>query len=114
MIVEVRHESMYRFVKGIAMCSIALSLFAQETTQPADSNSYSHGTLLCLQGNDGPGLRLVLTPTKTCEGRQSYPRIEIDIKEQPISVHKSIVIGPDNFAFRCSNAHESCEQFPSG
>jgi len=81
---------MYRFVKGIAMCSIALSLFAQETTQPADSNSYSHGTLLCLQGNDGPGLRLVLTPTKTCEGRQSYSRVEIDIKEQGPSLFSAV------------------------
>jgi hypothetical protein len=109
-------RNMYRFVKAIAVCSIplALSLFAQETKPPADSTSYSHGTILCLQGTDGPGLRLVLTPTKTCEGRRSYPRMEIDIKEQAVSVQKIIVIGPDNLAFRCSSANESCEQFTSG
>ncbi len=107
---------MYRFVKDVAVCSIliAVSLFAHETKQPVDSNAYSHGTITCLQGNDGPGLRLLLTQKKTCEGRRSYPRIEIDIREQPVPVRKSIVIGPDNLAFRCLDPKESCEQFVSG
>jgi hypothetical protein len=107
---------MSRFVKTVALCSIpiAVSLFSSETRQPADTGAYSHGTILCLQGNDGPGLRLLLTHKKTCEGRLSYPRLEIDIREQPVPVRKSIVIGPDNLAFRCLNPEESCEQLVSG
>jgi hypothetical protein len=105
---------MYRFVKTVAVCSIpiAVSLFAHETKQPVDSNAYSHGTITPLQGTDGPGIRLLLA--QKCEGRLSYPRLEIDIREQPVPVRKSIVIGPDNLAFRCLNPKESCEQLVSG
>jgi len=106
---------MSRFVKTVALCSISIaSLLSQETKQSADSSAYSHGTILCLQGNVGPGLRLLLTQKKTCEGRLSYPRLEIDIREQPVPVRKSIVIGADNLAFRCLNPDESCEQLVSG
>ena len=107
---------MSKFVKVAAVCSvlIALSLFAHETKQHLDSNAYSHGTIACLKGNDLPGLRLLLTQKKTCEGRLSYPRLEIDIREQSVPVRKSIVIGPDNLAFRCLNPKESCEQLVSG
>jgi hypothetical protein len=55
-----------------------------------------------------------LTQKKTCEGRRSYPRLEIDIREQPVPVRKTIVIGPDNSAFRCSSPEKSCEQLVSG
>jgi hypothetical protein len=55
-----------------------------------------------------------LTQEKKCEGRASYPRLEIDIRELPISVHKRIIIGPENGAFRCMDAKQSCEQFLSG
>ena len=108
--------NMSRFVKTVALCSIpiAVSLFSHDAKQPADSSAYSHGTILCLQGDDGPGLRLLLTQKHTCEGRLSYPRLEIDIKERPVPVRKSIVIGPDNLAFRCLNPKESCEQLVSG
>jgi hypothetical protein len=108
--------NMSRFVKTVALCSIpiAVSLFSHDAKQPADSGAYSHGTILCLQGDDGPGLRLLLTQKHTCEGRLSYPRLEIDIKEEPVPVRKSIVIGPDNLAFRCLNPKESCEQLVSG
>jgi hypothetical protein len=107
---------MSQFVKVVAACSvlIALALFAHETKQSIDSNAYSHGTIACLKGNDLPGLRLLLTQKKTCEGRLSYPRLEIDIREQPVPVRKSIVIGPDNLAFRCLDPKESCEQLASG
>src|ERR1700756_1216999 len=86
--------NMYRFVKTVAVCSIpiAASLFAHEMKQPVNSNAYSHGTITCLQGNDGPGLRLQLTQKKTCEGRLSYPRLEVDIREQPVPVRKRIAI----------------------
>ena len=79
-----------------------------------DLSAYSHGAMIPLQGNDGPGLRLLLTQEKKCEGRASYPRLEIDIRELPIPVHKKIKIGPENGAFRCMDAKESCEQFLSG
>jgi len=68
----------------------------------------------CLKENEEPGLRLVLTKDKTCKGRESYPRLEIGIRERGISAHKAIIIGPDNGAFRCRSANESCEQALSG
>jgi hypothetical protein len=40
--------------------------------------------------------------------------LEVDIREQPITVHKSISIGTENWAFRCTNPKESCEQALSG
>ena len=69
-----------------------------------------------LQGDDGPGVRLVLTQSKTCEGRSSYPRLEIDIGVHPIPVHRRIVIGigSENGAFRCPEPKEGCQQFLSG
>ena len=105
-----------RIVQTFAVCLVLVAVFSfsDETKQSVDSNAYSHGTMTCLQGNDGPGLRLLLTQKKTCEGRLSYPRLEIDIREQPVSVRKSVIIGPENLAFRCLNAKESCEQFLSG
>jgi hypothetical protein len=90
---------------------VTVSLAANPTKR---SVAYSHGTLECLQGNDGPGLRLVLTETKTCEGRPCYPRLEIDVKVQPIPLHRSIVIDSENGAFRCIEPKQSCEQFLSG
>jgi hypothetical protein len=75
---------------------------------------YSHGMMNCLKENEGPGLRVVLTQDKTCKGRESYPRLEIDIREQPILAHKTVIIGPDNGAFRCLSQNESCEQALSG
>ena len=88
---------------------IAVSLAANPTKR---SVAYSHGTLVCLQGDDGPGLRLVLTETR--EGSSSYPRLEIDVKVHPIPLHRSIVIGSENGAFRCVEPKQSCEQFLSG
>jgi hypothetical protein len=38
----------------------------------------------------------------------------MDVREQPISIHKSISIRADNRAFRCPNPKESCEQAQSG
>ena len=103
-----------RIVQTFAVCLLLVAgfSFSHETKQSVDSSAYSHGTMTCLQGNDGPGLRLLLTQKKTCEGRLSYPRLEIDIREQPV-LRKSVVIGPENAAFRCLDPKESCEQFLS-
>jgi len=104
-----------RIVKTIGLCliSVAVSLFANDAKQSADSNSYSRGSLICLQGSGGPGVRLLLT-RKKCEGGPSYPRLEIDIREKPVPVRESIVIGPENGAFECLDSKESCKQFLSG
>ena len=56
---------------------------------------------------------LVLRKTIGCAANP-YPRVEIEIRKLPIAVGKNIIIGPDNWAFRCLNAVEPCEQVPSG
>ena len=94
--------------------AITFSLPAREAKGPEDANAYSHGETTCLQGNDGPGVRLRLRQNSRCEGRVSYPYLEIDIRELPIVVHKSITIGENNWAFRCPNPKESCEQSLGG
>jgi hypothetical protein len=104
-----------RIAKIVEVClPIIIPLFAGETKPPVDSKTYPHGTIICLKADEGPGVRFVLTRNKTCEGQQIYPRLEIDIRERPISVHKKILIGPDNGAFRCLSPNESCEQALSG
>ena len=64
----------------------------------------------CLQGNDGPGLRLFLRQTLRCEGKVTCPYLEVDVTEEPVPVQKDISIGNDSRAFRCPNAKDSCEQ----
>jgi hypothetical protein len=67
-----------------------------------------------MQGDGGPGMVLFLRRNTRCEGGTSYPYLEVDIREEPILVHKSITIGPDNWAFRCLSPKESCQQAASG
>jgi hypothetical protein len=58
-----------------------------------------------------------LRPQDRCDRLSSdfgYPYLEIYVKEQPIPVHKRILIGPINLAFLCANPKESCKQFVSG
>jgi len=50
----------------------------------------------------------------TAKGTFSHPYLEVDIREQPISIHKSTSIGSENWAFRWLNPKESCEQALSG
>ena len=95
------------------LMGIVLSVSARETQRPASTDAYPHGALSCLQGDGGPGLRLRLRPSRRCEGN-AYPHLEIDVRELPITVHKSIIIGPENWAFRCPSLKESCEQSTSG
>jgi len=104
-----------RIAKTLALFGVLIAgtLTANPIKQSLDSNVYSHGTVTPLQGNDGPGMRLILT-AKTCEGRSSYPRLEIDIKVHPIPLHKSIAIGSENGAYRCMEPTQSCQQFMSG
>ena len=81
----------WKITSGVfCFVAVAVSLSAREPERPA--NVYPYGTTTCLQGNDGPGLRLFLKQRRSCEGKLSYPYLELHIKEQPISVHKSITI----------------------
>lgn len=97
-------------------CLVAtiFSMSARAVKRSESRHAYSHGTTGCLQGNDGPGLRLRLRQSSRCEGNVLYPYLEIDVRELPISVRKSITIGPDNRAFRCPGPKESCEQSSAG
>ena len=95
----------------MGLIPIAILLSARETKPSPNSNAYLHGTMTCLEGIEGPGSRIELRQEKICDG---YPYLEIDIRERPIPVHKRIVIGPDNWAFKCPNLKESCEQSLSG
>jgi hypothetical protein len=101
-------------ITSVVFCfvAVAFSLSAREPERSA--NVYPYGTTTCLQGNDGPGLRLFLKQRRSCQGNLSYPYLELHIKEHPIPVHKSISIGPENRAFRCVNPKESCKQALSG
>jgi len=101
----------HRMVTALLCClsGLALSLPAGQL-----NGAYPYGTTTCLQGNDGPGLRLLLTQKLSCEGKVSCPYLEVDVTEEPVTVHKGISIGADNRAFRCLNAKDSCEQVVSG
>lgn len=92
--------------------AVAFSVSAREP-KPSDADTYSPGTTTCLQGVDGPGIRLYLENAH-CEGKVSYPHLELDIRELPISAHKNISIGANNGAFRCPTPKESCQQALAG
>jgi hypothetical protein len=94
--------------------TLAFSSSAGEPKRSANGNAYPYGTTTCLQGDKGPGVQLFLKQYKRCEGKVSQPYLELDIREQSIPVHESISIGAQNWAFRCPNPKESCEQALSG
>jgi len=99
-------------IVAITVCTVSFS--TREMRETGSANAYSHGETTWLQGDDGPGIRLRLRQSNQCEGKVSYPYLEVDIRELPIAVHKSIPIGADNWAFRCPDARESCEQSRGG
>lgn len=99
-------------VTTVASCSIAFAFSSLEPKWSENATAYPHGTTTCLDGDNGPGIQLFLKQDSRCEGKVSYPYLEVDVRERPI--RKSIKIGPDNWAFRCSNPKESCEQAVSG
>jgi hypothetical protein len=100
----------------VASCFIAVALVSSASDQkrPINSSAYPYGATTCLQGDKGPGVQLFLKPHRRCEGKVSQPYLEVDIREQPIPAHKSISIGAENWAFRCLNPNDSCEQALSG
>ena len=93
---------------------VGFSFSAREPRGAANVNAYPYGTTTCRQGVDGPGLRLFLRQDRRCEGNVSYPYLEMEVREQPISNHESIGIGTDNQAFRCLSPKESCQPAQSG
>ena len=103
-----------RIVTTVASCFVALafSFSAPEPKRSENANAYPHGTTTCMEGSNGPGVELFLKQDSRCEGKVSYPYLEVDAREWPI--HKSIRIGAENWAFRCLNPKESCEQALSG
>ncbi len=94
--------------------AIALTVSAGGAAGSVNADGYSHGTTNCLQGVDGPGVQLRLTQNRACGVQLSYPYMEINVRDQPISTNKRIVIGDTNSAFRCQTPKRSCERFISG
>lgn len=77
--------------------------------------AYLYGTNACIEGENGPGIAFYLGKEKGCPKTiPSYPYLEIDIRDWPISIRKEITIGPENWAFRCPSSHDSCAQAVSG
>lgn len=116
MIVPGSHARTSRVVTTLlfGVIALALSLFARDAKPSPSETPYSHGETSCLQGNDGPGLRLRLRQQKRCEGRVSYPFLEIDIRELPVPARNRVIIATDNWAQRCPDPNEACEQSLSG
>ena len=96
------------------LIATTLTLTAPSAAGFINADGYSHGTTACLQGNDGPGIRLRLREHHSCEGWNVYPYLEIYIRKLPVEVNRQIIVGETNWAFRCMTPKESCEQFPSG
>jgi hypothetical protein len=94
--------------------AVVLTLYAQAGAGFRGADGYSHGTTTCLQGTDGPGIRLTLRAHHNCEGWNVYPYLEVYVRELPVEVNRPIIIGETNWAFRCRSSKESCEQLPSG
>jgi len=103
----------FKRVAGFALLLASLTPLNRLQGSRADDNTYSHGTTTCLGEKDTPGIRLFLMQTNRCDANL-YPRVEIEIRKLPIAIQKSVIIGPDNWAFRCVSADEPCEQIPSG
>lgn len=94
--------------------AVGVAFFARGVRASESASAYSHGETSCLQGEDGPGLRLRLRQNARCEGNVTYPYLEIDIREVPIAVHQQIRIGDNNWARRCPSPNESCEESLEG
>jgi len=103
----------FKRVASFALLFASLTPLSRLDGSQVATNTYSHGATTCLQGNDGPGVKLFLTEKNLCS-IHAYPYTEIDIRELPVKVQKTIVVGPENWAFRCLSAKEACEQIPSG
>jgi hypothetical protein len=103
----------FRRVAVFAVSFASLTLLGPFCGGQTNADVYSHGSTTCLQGSDGPGIKLFLMQKNLCD-TNAHPYMEIDIRELPVKVQKAIVIGPENWAFLCLSAKEACEQIPSG
>jgi len=98
----------------LVLLPLAAFMSADEAAKQASTNAYTYGFTTCLEGSDGPGTILFLRPNPECNSRMTYPYLEIDIRERPVPINQKIIIGPDNWAFRCLDAKSACQQFSSG
>lgn len=98
----------------LLLASTILTLSLRGDSGAANGDGYPHGTTVCLQGRDGPGIRLRLRQRQGCDGWDIYPYLEIDVRELPFAANKSIVIGETNTAFECLDRKTPCKQFTSG
>jgi hypothetical protein len=106
------HRSFNRLA-GFAVLLASMTPLTSFHEKQAANSPYSHGTMTCLGEKNTPGIRFFLTQTNTCNANP-YPRLEIEIRKMPIATQQNIIIGPDNFAFRCPNVDEACEQISTG
>lgn len=104
--------SRFRRLAGFAVLLASLSPLRGFDGNQAAARPFRHGTTTCFQERDTIGIKLLLTEKDRC-GEDQHPYVEIDIRED-LAVRKDIIIGPDNWAFRCASAREPCEQIPSG
>jgi hypothetical protein len=94
--------------------SMAITLCVSAGEARQSGNGYRYGSVTCVQGANGPGVSLRLRRDNDSAVMNPYPYLDIDIRELPVAVRKPITIGPDNWAFRCLDQKESCEQALSG
>lgn len=80
-----------------SVIATALRISSGEVRGAEQAIGYSHGETDCLQGNEGPDIRLRFGQHNRCEANVSYPYLEIDIREFPVALRKSITIGADNW-----------------
>ena len=103
------------FVPIFAVFVTVALIFSLLAVRASDTGgAYSHGETSCLQGDDGPGFRLRLRQNSRCEGRVTYPYLEIDIRELPIAAHREIRIGAGSWARKCPSSNEACEESLGG
>ena len=72
-------------ITTVASCFVALAFSAPEPKRSENSNAYPHGTWTCMEGSNGPGVGLLFKQDSRCEGKVSYPYLEVDVR--PFSPH---------------------------
>jgi hypothetical protein len=118
------------------LLALAAFMSADDTPTHASPDGYAYAVMTCLNGSDGPGVLLRLSPYRGCE-HPTYPYLEIHIQEQAtpifknlhtteaisalktdpeqaILINQKLPIGKTISAFRCLKANSACEWFTSG
>jgi hypothetical protein len=120
---------------SLLLLAFAALMSADDTAQHLSPDGYAYGLTTCLQGSDGQGVNLHLTPHPGCL-RPIYPYLEIHIRiqsmpavstplgdtilardtvrAQPIPINQKLLIGDKNSALRCVTGKSACEWSTSG